>query len=301
VSNERRLCLSLGIALAVMAAEALGGYLSGSLALLSDAGHMLTDAFALGLSLLALRIALRPPHGRATFGYQRVGLLVAVVNGLGLLAIALFIFREAYQRLQSPPEIQTALMLSVASAGLVANLAMAFILGRGHEDLNIRSAWLHVFGDTLSSLGVVVSALVIAATGWRSIDPLMSFLIGAIILVGGLRVVAEALEIFLQLTPRGIDPEELARTLCQIPGVQGVHDLHVWAHTRGRVFFSAHVWVADQSLSALEALRARIKERLRKMGIEHATLEFECAECATEGLYCQLEPYPQEGPEHHRH
>src|SRR5512143_3018706 len=161
MSGEKRLGLSLAVTAVILIAEVAGGLLSNSLALLSDAGHVLTDSFALVLSIIAARISRKPSDYRATYGYQRVGLLAAVINGLSLVAIAAFIFFEAYQRITSPPSINVPLMLLIATFGLFGNVVMALIIGREHEDLNIRSAWLHVLGDTLSSLGVIISGLII--------------------------------------------------------------------------------------------------------------------------------------------
>lgn len=285
---EGRLGLSFTITLLIMTVELAGGYYSNSLALLSDAGHMFTDAFALGLSLVAMRISRWSPDRRATFGYQRVGLMAAVINGLSLLFISFVIFYEAYHRLAAPQEINTPLMLGVASVGLAANMSMALILGRGHEDLNIKSAWLHVMGDALSSVGVIVSGLIIAITGWTYADPLASFLIGIIILTGGLRVVKDAMVVFLELSPAGFNVEAIARELCELPGVLGIHDMHLWSLTHGRISFTAHVWVHDEKLSKVQVIGQEIKRRLAEMGITHVTLEFECAECEERGIYCQL-------------
>lgn len=285
---QKRLALSFSITLLILLAEVVGGLLSNSLALLSDAGHMLTDAFALGLSLIAARISRRPSDLRATYGYQRVGLLAAVINGVSLVGIALFIFIESYERFLSPPEINTPLMLVVATGGLLANLAMAFILGRGHHDLNIKSAWLHVLGDTLSSLGVIISGIVIYSTGWLYADPVAGVMIGVIIITGGVRVVREALAIFLDMVPRGYNVEAIAMKLSEMPGVLGIHDVHIRSVAHGRIHFSAHIWVQDQRLSEVEGLRKRMEEGLREMGISHTMLQFECGECETKGLYCQV-------------
>jgi cobalt-zinc-cadmium efflux system protein len=285
---QRRLALSLAITILILLAEVVGGILSNSLALLSDAGHVLTDAFALGLSLIAARIGRRPSDLRATYGYQRVGLLAAVINGVSLVGIALFIFIESYERFISPPEINTPLMLLIAAGGLLANLAMAFILGRGHKDLNIKSAWLHVLGDTLSSLGVIASGIVIYYTGWLYADPVAGVVIGVIIVSGGVRVIKESLVIFLDMVPRGSNVETIASKLSGMPGVQGIHDVHIRSVAHGRIHFSAHIWVHDQKLSEVEGIRKKMEGSLREMGISHIMLQFECAECETNGLYCQV-------------
>jgi cobalt-zinc-cadmium efflux system protein len=286
--GERRLTLSFSITLLILVAEVAGGLLSNSLALLSDAGHVLTDAFALGLSIIAMKISRRPSDYRATYGYQRVGLLAAVANGISLLAISGFIFYEAYQRFVAPPSVDVPLMLGIAAFGLAGNIAMALIIGHRHEDLNIRSAWLHVLGDTLSSLGVILSGLVIYFTKWPYADPLASVIIGIVIITGGTRVVKEALLIVLEMTPAGFHAEEIAKKICNMPEVMGVHDVHIWSVAHRKIAFTAHIWVHDQKLSEAEGIRKAIETLLMDMGINHIILQFECAECAENELYCQI-------------
>jgi len=288
LSGEKRLGLTLAVTAVILIAEVAGGLLSNSLALLSDAGHVLTDSFALGLSIIAARISSRPSDYKATYGYQRVGLLAAVINGVSLVIIAGFIFYEAYQRITSPPSINVPLMLLIATCGLLGNVVMALIIGREHEDLNIRSAWLHVLGDTLSSLGVIVSGIVIYFTHWVYTDPVASVLIGIVILSGGVRVVREASSIFLEMTPSAFHPEEVAQKICSMDEVMGVHDVHIWSVAHNHIAFSAHIWVHDQKLSELEGIRKRIEGMLIEMGISHIILQFECAECQNGGLYCQI-------------
>jgi cobalt-zinc-cadmium efflux system protein len=285
---EKRLTLSLGVTAVVFLAEVIGGIVSNSLALLSDAGHIFTDAFAISLSITAARIGRRPSDYRATYGYQRIGLLAAVINGLSLLLIASFIFFESYKRFVSPFRVDVTLMLSIAGFGLFGNIIMAFIIGRKHDDLNIRSAWLHIMGDTLSSIGVIISGLIIYLTGWVYADPIASALIGIIILSGGVRVVKDALTIFLEMAPQGFHAEEIVEELCKIPEVLGVHDVHIWSVIHKRIAFTAHVRVHDQKLSEAERIREKIHETLRGKGISHIILQLECAECATNGLYCQI-------------
>jgi cobalt-zinc-cadmium efflux system protein len=303
LTSEERLGLSLGVTVVILVAEVVGGLLSNSLALLSDAGHNLTDAFALGLSLIAVRISKRPSDYRATYGYQRVGLLVAVVNGLGLLIIALFVFVESYRRLTSPPQIDLPLMLTIAVLGLVGNLAATLVIGRGHVDLNIRSAWLHLLGDTVSSAGVIVSGIIIHFTGWLYADPIAGVMIGIGIVAGGAGVVKEALIIFLEMAPKGFHSEEIAKRICDMPEVMGVHDIHLWSVVHQRIAFSAHIWVHDQKLSELESIRKKIEHMLTELGIGHIILQFECAECQNGGLYCQLPDQPGYHGEtaHHHH
>jgi cobalt-zinc-cadmium efflux system protein len=288
LSSEKRLGLTLAVTSVIFIGEVAGGFLSNSLALLSDAGHVLTDSFALGLSMIAARISRRPSDYKATYGYQRVGLLAAVINGLSLVAISGFIFYEAYQRITSPPSINVPLMLLIATFGLLGNVVMALIIGREHEDLNIRSAWLHVLGDTLSSLGVIVSGVIIYVTHWVYADPVASALIGIVILSGGIRVVREASFIFLEMTPSAFHPEEVAQKICAMDEVMGVHDVHIWSVAHKHIAFSAHIWVHDQKLSELEGPRKKIEEMLTAMGINHIMLQFECAECQNGSLYCQI-------------
>jgi len=288
LTPEKRLVLALSITLFIVFAEVLGGLLSNSLALLSDAGHVLTDAFALGLSIIAARISKRPSDHRATYGYQRVGLLAAIINGFSLFFISFFIFIESYHRFITPPVINTSVMLPVAVGGLIGNIVMVFILGSGHHDLNIKSAWLHVLGDTLSSIGVIISGIIVYLTGWTYADPIAGILIGIIIISGGIRVVKEATSIFLDLVPKGFDVEDIAKRISTLSEVMGIHDIHIRSLTHKRVSFSAHIWVHDQKLSELEPLRKKIEGMLQELGIRHILLHFECAECENGGLYCQV-------------
>jgi len=288
MSVDRRLFLSFALTLLIFIAEVIGGIVSRSLALLSDAGHMLTDVFALGLSMIAMRIGRKPSDRRATFGYQRFGLLAAVINAVSLIVIALFIFYESYHRLLSPPQIHTVTMLIIACIGLTGNIFIALILGHSHKDLNIKSAWLHVLGDTLSSVGVIISGVIIYYTEWPYADPIASILIGLIILFGGIRVVREALTVFLELAPAGFDVEAIVKHIAGIPGVMGIHNVHLWSPSHRNVAFSAHIWVHDQKLSEVAGLRRTIEEELMAMDIRHIMLQFECAECETNGLYCQI-------------
>lgn len=288
LSVKKRLGLTFILTLLILVAEVIGGLLSDSLALLSDAGHVLTDALALGMTMIAARISKRPSDFRATYGYQRVGLLVALINGLSLIGISIFIFKESYNRFISPPEINTSIMLMIATAGLIGNIFMALILGRGHKDLNIKSAWLHILGDTLSSVGVIISGIIIYLTGWLYADPIASIIIGIIIISGGIRVVREATGIFLEMTPKGFHVEDIVKKICDMPDIMGVHDVHIWSLAHRRVAFSAHIWVHDQKLSEIQSIRKRLEEMLQGIGISHNTFQFECAECENKGIYCEI-------------
>jgi len=295
-SPEKRLIMSLAVTLVILGGEVIGGIISNSLALLSDAGHVLTDAFALGLSLIAALIMKRPSDYRATYGYQRIGLLAALLNGASLVVIAVFIFIETYKRLQSPPVVNSSVMLVVAAAGFFGNLVMAFILSKGHKDLNIESAWLHVLGDTISSAGVIAAGIVIQFTGWSLADPIASGLVGVMIILGGGRVIKEALWIFLELSPVGFHAEEMSSLISEIPGVVCVHDVHVWSIGHGIPAFSAHVQVSDRKISEADSVRKEIEHKLLHLGIRHSVIQMECAECETNGTYCQI---THAQPEHH--
>ncbi|HME45476.1 MAG TPA: cation diffusion facilitator family transporter [Syntrophorhabdales bacterium] len=296
---EKRLVWSIVVTLVILAGEIVGGLLSNSLALLSDAGHVVTDVFALALSLIALNISRRPSDYRATYGYQRIGILAALLNGCSLVVISIFIFFETYHRLLTPPEVNSGLMLIVAVAGLLGNLVMAWILGHKHTDLNVKSAFLHVVGDTLASGGVIIASLIIMFTGWQLADPVTSGIVGVIIIFGGGRVIKEALWVFLELSPLGLHAGEISTILCGMADVVGVHDVHVWSIGHGIPAFSAHVLISDRKISETDAIRKIIEEKLSDLGIKHTVLQMECAECETDALYCQIAA--TEEPEHHHH
>ncbi|MDP2158492.1 MAG: cation diffusion facilitator family transporter [Nitrospirota bacterium] len=287
-SSIRRLGWSLAVTLIIFVAEVIGGVVSHSLALLSDAGHVLTDAFALGLSLIALLIMRRPSDYKATYGYQRIGLLAALINGISLVVIAIFIFIEAYKRLYAPPDIDSSVMLSIATAGLLGNLVMVWILGHKHHDLNMKSAWLHVLGDTVSSAGVIIAGLIIKFTGWMLADTIASGIVGCMIIIGGTRVIKEALWILLDLSPIGFHAEDLAKVIAEIPGVRNVHDVHIRSIGHGIPAFSAHVQVHDQKVSEADAIRKQIEHLLSGQGIKHVVLQMECTACCSNEIYCSM-------------
>jgi cobalt-zinc-cadmium efflux system protein len=298
--SRRRLLATLAITLAIMAVEVAGGLLSNSVALLSDAGHMVTDAFAIALGLTAAHISARPPDARATYGYQRVGLLAALANGILLLAVSGGIVYESLHRLLAPPRIEVPLMLGVAAAGLAGNLAMALVLGSSHEDLNARSVWLHVLGDTLSSAGVVASGMFVYFTGWTFADPITGIAIACVIAWSGVRLVKDTLYVFLNLTPKGYSIDALSDEISRIPGVKGVHDVHLWLIAHERVAFSAHVLVDDQAMSDADPIMRTIERMLAARGVTHSTLQLECVECSDNGLYCGIGLTDKEGGRHRR-
>jgi cobalt-zinc-cadmium efflux system protein len=298
LSGEKRLAITFLVTVLILACEVIGGYLSNSLALLSDAGHMVTDALAIALGFVAARISKRPSDKNATLGYQRVGVLAALINGLSLLVIAAFIFYEAYERLMLPPSIDIPVMLGIAVLGLAGNLVMAFILGHSHDDLNVKSVWLHVLGDTLSSVGVIISGIIIYYTGWAYADPIASVLIGGIIIWGGIRLVRDTISIFINLTPKGFSVEKLVKNITNMPDVVDIHHVHLWPVAHNNVAFTAHILVNDKTLGEVEATKKRIEEMLRESGVDHSTLQIECSSVTCDNsLFCQIN-HDENGDEH---
>ena len=265
----------------MMVVEFVGGWLSGSLALISDAGHMLTDVLALGLSLLAVRFAATPATERKTYGFYRLEILAALANGVTLVLLSVYIFYEAWQRFRTPAPIHSGLMIAVAAAGLLVNAVGALILRphRGHS-LNVRGAFLHVVGDLLSSVAVVVAGGVIWLTGWTAVDPLLSVLIGGVILVGAYRLLKESLDILLEAAPAGVEQADVVKSLRSIPGVNEVHHVHFWTISSGIHALSAHLAVDDQLTSQSDAILRQAEEVLEhEFDIHHSTLQIEHAPC----------------------
>jgi len=285
---ERRFLLSLALTGLILVAEVVGGLWTGSLALLSDAAHVFLDLFALGMSYVALRLAARPPNDRHTYGYHRMQVLAALANGATLFLVAFGIFREAWERFRDPAPVLAGPMLIVAVIGLVVNLAVALVLREhDHHDLNVRSAFLHVLGDALASVGVIVAGVVILLTGWHWVDPLVSVLIGVIIVIGSGRVLRESVHILAEGVPLHLTSSQVAAAMGQVPGVVEVHDLHVWTVSPGYVALSAHVVLTDQSLSRTQEVMAGLKQTLTgTFGIEHTTIQFECESCGQGSVVC---------------
>jgi len=249
--HRRRLLVVLCLTLAVLAAEIVGGLLSGSLALLADAGHMATDAAGIALALGAVTLAQRPARGRRTFGWQRVEILAAVANGLLLLAVAGYVLVEAVRRIGEPPEIGSGLMLVVAAVGLVVNVGSLAVLHRGRDaSLNLRGAYLEVLADALGSVAVIVAAVVILTTGWTPADIVASVVIGCLVVPRAWHLLREALDVLLEAAPRGVDLASVRSHILGVDGVLGVHDLHAWTITSGQPVLSAHVVVTDEALAA---------------------------------------------------
>jgi cobalt-zinc-cadmium efflux system protein len=288
---ENRFILSMLLTAAILVAEVIGGFWTGSLALLSDAAHVFMDVFALALSYLALRLSALPADDRHTYGFHRLEVLAALINGVTLGAIAIEIFSESWARWENPQSVRSLEMLVIAILGLVVNLIVAFVLGgHGHEhvedeeerereDLNVRSAYLHVLGDAISSVGVIFAAALIWWTGWIWLDPLMSVLIGILIVISSWRVLKSSLHILAEGVPEGLSVEKIGQSMLEVTGVQDVHDLHVWSICSGHVALSAHVVTTDQRLLGDNGIMADLKYRLSKFHIEHTTVQFESKNC----------------------
>jgi cobalt-zinc-cadmium efflux system protein len=292
---ENSFIISMILTAVILVAEIVGGYWTGSLALLSDAAHVFTDILALGLSYLALRLSALPADDRHTYGYHRMEVLAALVNGVSLVIIAIEIFTESWQRWQNPQAIKSLETMAIASIGLIVNLIIIFVLGRhGHEheegeeenereDLNIHSAFLHVLGDVAATLGVIVAAGVIWLTGWKWVDPLMSVFIGILILFSSWRVLKSSLHILVEGIPEGLSIEKIGQSMVGVAGVLNMHDLHVWSLCSGHIALSAHIVTTNQPLADDSKIMAELKSRLSKFGIEHTTIQFECEACGQGG------------------
>ena len=278
----RALRIGVVVTLLVFVIEVAGGLLSGSLSLLSDAGHMFIDASSLLLALAAIRAAQSLPTRRRSYGLHRAGIMAAFINGLLLIGVSGVILYEAYQRFLSPEPVESTLMLVVALVGLAANIFIAYYL-HGSQDLNVRSAFLHVAGDALSSVAVVGAALFIMVTGQTIADPLLSAGIAVVILVTAAGVLRESTEVLFQFTPRDIDIDQVIGEISSVPGVKGVHDLHIWSLSSSIRVMDAHIYSCETDARKNERIKKEIKERLEKFRIFHSTLEFECEECVETG------------------
>lgn len=302
---KRSLRFAFFLTMLILVAELAGGFLANSLALLSDAGHVVTDIFALGLAWFALAQTERPANARKTFGYHRVGILAALVNAVSLIVIALAILWEAIQRFQHPEPVQPVVMFCAAGIGVVVNLFIGLGLRKEGDNLNVRAAMLHVFGDVGASAGVIVAGIIILLTGWTIADPILSVAIAALIGLGAWQLLRETTNILLEAVPKGLSMSDLVEDMRKIDGIQDVHDLHVWSITNNMYALSCHAMIENlppsASSSILQSLNSMLKERYR---IVHATIQFEAhaheeAYCSVNGLYCHLEAGPDEHNHHH--
>ncbi|MGB5545254.1 MAG: cation diffusion facilitator family transporter [Polyangiales bacterium] len=285
--NRRRLTMALVLTATYMVAEIVGGLAANSLALLADAGHMFSDAAALGLSLVAVMLAQRPATQQRTYGFHRAEILAALINGAALLALSVLIAREAWERLAAPPEVHGGLMLAVASGGLAINLANLLILSGGREsNLNVRGAWLHVMADTLGSVGAISAGAAIYFFGWSWADPAASFVIATLVLYSAWGLVRETLDVLMEGVPKGISIADITATLKELPGVLDAHDLHVWSLTSGRNIATAHLIIEEDADHqaiidvANRTLASRFSIRHATIQVEHDELASHCNPCS---------------------
>lgn len=298
---SRVLRISLGITLAYVVLLVVAGIKAHSLALLSEAGHNASDFLALLLSLGAVYLQQRPPSPTKTYGYSRAGVLAAFLNAIGLVVISFVIFYEAFHRLLAPHPIHAGVMIWVAALGVLMNGVISWLLFRSRQDLNIRSAFLHMFGDTLSTAAVIGGAAAILATGYVWIDSALSFGIAALILWSAFGIVRETFNILLEGTPRGMELEQIATAIAAIEGVNDVHDLHVWSIGSDSHALSCHISIADIPLSASERILRDVKEKLRDhFRIDHTTIQFEHVVCDV-AHGCVVPTSAHEHPAEHSH
>ncbi|KPK54192.1 MAG: hypothetical protein AMJ63_03990 [Myxococcales bacterium SG8_38_1] len=284
--NRRRLAMALVFTATYMVAEIVGGLAANSLALLADAGHMFSDAAALGLSLVAVMLAQRPATSNRTYGFHRAEILAALTNGAALLALAVLIAREAWDRLSDPPEVQGGLMLAVACGGLAINLINLTILSGGrHHNLNVRGAWLHVMADTLGSVGAIAAGASIYFFGWRWADPLASFVIASLVIYSAGGLVRETLDVLMEGVPKGISIDEVTAALNGIPGVRDAHDVHVWSLTSGRNIATTHLVIAEGA-DHQGIIDAANRTLAKRFAIAHATIQVEHDELANKCNPC---------------
>ncbi|MCX5995195.1 MAG: cation diffusion facilitator family transporter [Chloroflexi bacterium] len=280
-TNQRRLLVALSITGLMTVVELAGGLMSNSLALIGDAGHMFTDTLALGLSLFALNLAKRPASQTKTYGYYRAEILAALINGTILVLVSAYIFYEAYHRFVEPPEVRGGLMLIVAAIGLAANVVGISILrSASRGNLNVKGAFLHMWSDTVSSVGVIAAGIIILLTGRTIADPIISIIIGLLILRGAGGLVLESINILLEAVPKHLDVGQINNAIQKIKGVRDVHDVHLWAITSGMYAMSCHLLIEDQMVSNCTQIVEEVNQTLsQKFGISHSTVQLECEKC----------------------
>jgi cobalt-zinc-cadmium efflux system protein len=277
-NTEKYLKIAIILTFGYFIVEIIGGLVSGSLSLLGDAGHMFRDVISLSITLSALKIAKKLPSKTKTFGYHRVEILAAFFNGLLLILISGWIFREALQRFQNPVPIESFVMFFTALIGLIVNIYVAFTL-RGNQDINIKSAFLHVFTDALASFAVILASIWIFFTGKTIIDPILGGVIAIFVLFSAFTIIRDSLNILLEFTPKGINFDKLAETIENIEGVEGIHNIHLWSLCSNLYVMDAHIFTNISTMSDIENIKIKIKKSLEKFNIKHSTLEFECKEC----------------------
>jgi len=289
--HERNLWIALGLTATYMIAEIVGGLVTGSLALLSDAAHMFTDVMALAISLAAIRIGRRPADRKRTFGYYRFEILAAAVNAVVLFGVGLYILVEAYERFRSPPEVQSGGMLAVAVIGLIVNFVAIRLLQAGSEEsLNVKGAYLEVWSDLLGSIGVIAAALIIRFTGWTLADTIVAVAIGLWVLPRTWILLTQSINILLEGVPEGLALDQIDAALADISGVKNVHDLHAWAITSGKTSLTAHLVIDPAETDAQRVQQAAAQLLKERFHISHSTVQVETAVCAPGSPACALYP-----------
>ncbi|MEC1271756.1 CDF family zinc transporter CzcD [Bacillus subtilis] len=303
-ANKKVLLISFIMITGYMIIEAIGGFLTNSLALLSDAGHMLSDSISLMVALIAFTLAEKKANHNKTFGYKRFEILAAVINGAALILISLYIIYEAIERFSHPPEVATTGMLTISIIGLVVNLLVAWIMMSGGDtknNLNIRGAYLHVISDMLGSVGAILAAILIIFFGWGWADPLASIIVAILVLRSGYNVTKDSIHILMEGTPENIDVSDIIRTIEGTEGIQNIHDLHIWSITSGLNALSCHAVVDDQlTISESENILRKIEHELEHKGITHVTIQMETeAHNHDNAILCQ--PKMEKQRDHHHH
>jgi len=305
-ANKKTLLISFLIITGYMIVEAVGGFLTNSLALISDAGHMLSDAISLGIALLAFTFGAKAANHSKTYGYKRFEILAAVLNGITLIIIALFIFYEAIERFQHPAEVTTSGMLLIAIIGLFVNILVAWIMMRGgdvEENLNMRGAFLHVISDMLGSVGAILAALLIMFLDWTWADPLASVIVAVLVLRSGYYVTKSGIHVLMEGAPQNVDVDRVIETIRNTKGIHNVHDLHVWSITSGLNALSCHA-VVDETMSIAESeqLLRKIEHDLRHQNIHHMTIQLEsAAHLHDDSIMCKVESDSSDHHHHHHH
>ncbi len=291
--NRKLLLITLALVCGYMMAEVIGGWLANSLALIADAGHMLSDAAALALTFFAMWMADRPSPPRRTFGYHRAEILAAMVNGAVLIAVSVYIVVEAIQRLRHPEHVHGQMMMGVAVGGLLVNLACLAILHRDrNNNLNMQGAWLHVLSDALGSVGAIAAGLLVTQFGWDWADPIASGVIAVLVVHASWRLLTEAVSVLMESAPKGIDIDKVSSSIKTTTGVRGVHDLHIWTITTGMESLSAHVVVDDEAAHG-EVLRTLSIMLAQKFGIDHTTIQIEPSDYGPDCHDCAVASNPQ--------
>lgn len=291
-SSRKRLTLAILLTFLIMVAEAVGGIISNSLALLSDAAHMFGDVFALCLSWFALKIASRPSSRTRTYGLHRMEIFAAFLNGVLLVLMAGWIFYEAIERFQNPTAVNSQTVIFIATIGLCTNLGVLYFLkdhGLHSHDLNMKGAFFHVMGDTLASVGVIIGAIVMMTTGWYVVDAILSAAIAVLLIWGARRLLADSVHILLEGVPKGISVLEVEKELTAIPAIREIHELHIWSICSNIYALSAHALVNDQKVNQVESVLGEIQELLKtKFNITHSTVQFESRPCQDGEILCEM-------------